>query len=237
MISKRSPTRRSAIAPERRHTRRSITSAPQAAGASRALTTTAARRQSSSKASTVFAMATSEPSRSLPMQPASIAADAGRERSVLGRARIGVGREPFAQRKAVAARLDHGEPAIGAAHGKGAAVGRYQDVGLRRPDHHDDGAADQERSDVPQWGLEQAEHHEAKAAQQQGAGAERRHASQCSGKARDPGRDGDHPFDAMAHHPPAIAVEPERHGETPSTPHGITQADTSGIASRLPTTP
>src|SRR5262249_29908028 len=53
-----------------RQTWRSTRSAAQPGGASRALSTSTARRQSSSKASVVFAMATSEPSRSFPTQPA-----------------------------------------------------------------------------------------------------------------------------------------------------------------------
>ena len=95
VISKRSPRRRNAIAPERRQTWRSTTSAVQPGGASRALTTSTARRQSSSKASIVFAMATSEAVAQPPDAAYRIASDPFAKRTILGRARVGIGRKPF----------------------------------------------------------------------------------------------------------------------------------------------
>ena len=80
------PMRRSATAPVCFSVCRSITSAAQPGGASRAVSTTAARRQSSSKASMVLAMATSEPSRKPADAAGSIAGDALAQRLVLRRA-------------------------------------------------------------------------------------------------------------------------------------------------------
>jgi hypothetical protein len=57
------------MAPERRQTSRSITSAAQLGGAARTLTTNTARRQSSAKASIAFGMATNAPSRKRPTHP------------------------------------------------------------------------------------------------------------------------------------------------------------------------
>jgi hypothetical protein len=160
VISKRSPWRRNAIAPERRQTWRSTTSAAQPGGASRALTTSTARRQSSSKASVVFAMATSEPSRRLPDAARRIASDPFAKRTVVRRARVGIGRKPFAQRKEVATGFDHGKATVFTADGGGAAVRGDQHIGLGRANHQHDGAADQQGADEPQRSFEEAEHDE-----------------------------------------------------------------------------
>src|SRR5262249_51216125 len=95
-------------------------------GASRALTTNTARRQSSLKASIVLTMATSEPSRYTTRR---IASDPLTERRIFRRARISIGREPFAEGKDVAAGFDHGKLAVLTAQRDGGAVGRDQHVG------------------------------------------------------------------------------------------------------------
>jgi len=97
-------------------------------------------------------MATSEPSRSLPMQPA--ASHLIPSPSVLGGARIGVGGKPFAERKDVVAGLDHGKPTVFAADCNGAAVRGDQHIRLGGSNHQNGGDPDQQRADEPQRRLE-----------------------------------------------------------------------------------
>ena len=166
-----------------------------------------------------------------------VAANPLAQRFVGVRPRIAIGGEPLAGRKRIAAAAHDREPAVGAAHREGQPVRRDQDVGLRRP-HRPHARDDEQRhAGEPQRRSEQAQHHEAGAAEQQGSDAERRHAADRAGQARDPDRDRDHPVDAEAHRPPGDAVEAERHQDDAEDAHGMVQNDTTGIAIRFAITP
>ena len=239
MISKPSPRRRSATAPERRQTCRSTTSAAQAAGASRALSTTAARRQSSSKASIVLAMATSEPSRSRPMQPAwshrmpsasvwslgvrASASAASHSRSAkMSLPDLTMASRPSAPRTA-----------------KALPSAATSTSGCGARDHQDDGAADQERADEPQRRLEQAEHHEAQRSPSSSGPVP--NAAMRPDALRESSRPRARPR-SSSRCPGPSAASRSRRGRTAwrrrrECPHGITQTDTTGIASRFATTP
>src|SRR5262249_48540705 len=210
VISNCSPRRRNAIGPERRQTSRSITKAAHAGGASRLLTTNTARRQSSSNAWMVFAMATSEPSRSLPTQPvashlipspsvssfgvrASASAASHSRNAKTSLPDLIMESRPFAPRSATAP------------------VSCNQHIRLGRSNHQNNGAAHHQRPDEAQGRPQETEHNESARTQEKRTGPEGRNAPKRCWKTRPPAGNAHHPFEALPHEPPAPAVEAEWH--------------------------
>src|SRR5262245_12056003 len=211
VISKRSPRRRNAIAPERRQTWRSTTSAVQPGGASRALTTSTARRQSSSKASIVFAMATSEPSRSLPTQPAAshlipspsvLSLGVRASASAASHSRnakrslpdLTTENRPLSPRTAAALP----SPAISTS-GWGARIISTMAPPISKAPMNRSGVLRRQSTTSP------AVHRSS------GPIPNAAIRPTAPGKLVTPKRNGDHPLDALPHQPPAQAVEAERH--------------------------
>ena len=188
----------------------------------------------------VRASATSRPSASRPMQPAAIAARC-RRRSVLS---LGARASPSAASHSRNAKVSL--PACITASRPSAprtanavAVGGDQHVGLRRA-RPPTGCASRSAAAPLQRSGVRSRHSTTSPAVPSSSGPVPNAAMRptAPGRLVDPQRDRDHPVDAVAHQPP----EQRRRSRTacastPRMPAGITQAETTGMASRLASTP
>ena len=207
------PTRCSASAPDCRQTPGGRSpGCAQPAGASRALTTRAARRQSSSNASIVRAMATSEPSRSFPMQPAS-----SHLMPLPSAASFGVRASPSAASHSRNANMSLPDLIMASrpsaprtATALPSAAISTSGCGARTI--RTIAPAISTRADQAQRRPEQAEQHQPERAHEQRPGAERRHAPDRARKARDPERD---------RWSSTRCPSPISHQKKPSRPNGI----------------
>ena len=179
------------------------------------------------------------PSASRPMQPAASQRMPSPRARVGVRARIGIGGEPLPRREGVAAGADDGEPAVGAAHREASPVGGDQHVRLRRA--------------RPPTALAMREQRHAGEPQRRSAAGRARPARRCRAAAARspnaamrptaPGRLATQSATAIIQSMPSPISrqkkpsKPNGIARTPRMPIGMTQADTTGIASRLAITP
>ena len=132
------------------------------------------------------------------------------------------------------------QPPVFPAQRRGLAVGRHQQIGPRRaspPTGLRQRA--QQRATPAQRRAQQAEQQQACAAPTTAGRYRRRWMRPTApGRLRHPQHDADDPVDAVPHQPPEHRIEAEAaRSSTPRMPIGMTQAETTGMARRLASTP
>ena len=109
-------------------------------------------------------------------------------------------------------------------------------IGLRRTNHHEHRARDEQRAHKPERSLEQAKDYDAQRADQQWTGTEGRHTPKRPGQVADPYRHRRHPMPKPIRRQHGRS-SPSGMERRPTMPHGITQPETTGIAARFASTP
>ena len=183
-----------------------------------------------------LAIAISEPSCSVPMQPASSQLDAVTQIALSFGVRASrVGCEPFAHRKRVAAGTHHGKAPVAGPHGDARPVGRDQHIGLRRT-----ASAQIMRTPISSAPTKRS------GALAAGTARPGRACKGAAGRCQTPRMRPTAPGNVVTQRATAIIQSiprpiirqqkpsrPSGMASTPTMPHGMTQADTTGMASKV----